>query len=61
MSISDLSKDEIQAIQQQNCGEHLPQGWYFDGRMYMNFDGEVKFEHPNLQLLLQNYVAEKNN
>ena len=43
-----MKKEEIEAIKAKYCGDHLPEGWFFDGRMYMNFDGEVKYEHPNL-------------
>ncbi len=56
-TIADLKKEEIEAIQTKYCGDYLPEGWYFDGRMYMNYDGEYKVEHPNLQMLLQNYLA----
>jgi hypothetical protein len=38
----------------------LPEGWYFDGRMYMNYEGEYKTEHPNLQLLLTQYLEQGN-
>jgi len=38
------------------CGDHLPNGWYFDGRQYMNFDGDVVYEHPNLEMLLKGYL-----
>ena len=47
-TIADLKKEEIEAIQTKYCGDYLPEGWYFDGRMYMNYDGEYKVEHPNL-------------
>ena len=42
------------------CGDHLPNGWYFDGRQYMNFDGDVVYEHPNLEMMLNGYLKEQN-
>jgi hypothetical protein len=59
-TLLDLKPEEIEAIQTKNCGDHLPEGWYFDGRMYMNYEGEYKVEHPNLQLLLSQYLEEGN-
>lgn len=59
-TIADLKKDEIEKIQEENNGAHLPDGWYFDGRMYMNCDGEYKTEHPNLEFLCKQYLAAEN-
>jgi hypothetical protein len=47
-TIADLKKEEIDIVTAKHAGDYLPDGWFFDGRMYMNFDGEVKFVHPNL-------------
>lgn len=58
--VADMKPEEIEAIQTKNCGEQLPEGWYFDGRMYMNYEGEYKTEHPNLQLLLTQYLEQEN-
>lgn len=59
-TVADLKAEEIESIVTKNCGDHLPEGWYFDGRMYMNYDGQYKTEHPNLQFLLSQYLEEEN-
>lgn len=39
----------------------MPDGWYFDGRGYMTYEGDYKTEHPNLELLCKQYLANENN
>ena len=58
--ISDLSKDEIQAIVDARNGECLPDGWYFSGRFYVDQDGQMQEEHPGLETLLKQYLGEAN-
>jgi hypothetical protein len=58
--VADLKKEEIDAIRLKHCGEFLDNGWYFDGSCYMTFDGDRTYEHPNLQLLLTNYLEVEN-
>lgn len=55
-TISELKAEEIEMVKTKFCGDHLPNGWYFDGRQYMNFDGDVVYEHPNLEMLLNGYL-----
>ena len=38
----------------------MPDGWYFDGRMYMNYEGKYQTEHPNLELLIKQYLEQEN-
>ena len=36
-------------------------GYYFDGRAYYNKeDGQSQWEHPNIELLIEKYLAEVN-
>lgn len=37
---ADLKPEELESIITKNCGDFLPDGWYFDGRMYMNYEGK---------------------
>lgn len=58
--IEDLKADEIEVIKNRYNGEYLPEGWYFDGRQYMNFDGDIVYDHPNIKMLLEAYLDEQN-
>ena len=58
--IEDLKPEEIEVIQAKIQGQELPDGWFFDGRMYMDFDGHYQQEHPSLQMHLNHYLAEQN-
>ena len=39
---------------------NLPDGWFFNGYMYLNFEGVVQPEHPNLEMIIKNYIDEQN-
>lgn len=36
----------------------LPDGWFFNGYLYLNFDGITQVEHPNLEAIIKKYVDE---
>ena len=38
----------------------LPEGWFFNGYFYLNYDSEKSFTHPNLELIIKNYLDEQN-
>lgn len=38
----------------------LPDGWFYNGYFYLNYDGDKSFTHPNLELILKTYVDEQN-
>lgn len=38
----------------------LPEGWFFNGFMYLNFDGVTQVEHPCLETIIRQYVEEVN-
>lgn len=58
-SAKDLSQDDIDKIVSEHCGECLTDGWTFTGFNYMNYDGRTQDTHPNLDLLVQNYLAQE--
>ena len=48
-------------LQEKFRQDHLPAGYYFDGRAYYNKeDGASQWEHPNIEMLITNYLAEIN-
>ena len=38
----------------------LPDGWFFNGYFYLNHDGDKSFTHPNLELIIKNFLDEQN-
>jgi len=57
----DIKQEEIDALQEKFMSNHLPSGWYFDGRAYYNRNDESsQWEHPNIELLISNYLNEIN-
>jgi hypothetical protein len=38
----------------------LPDGWFFNGYLYLNYDGITQEEHPNLEAIIKAYVDEQN-
>ena len=58
--LEDLKPEEISAVSAKVAELGLPDGWFFDGRMYMDFDGHYQSDHPSLQMHLQNYLEIEN-
>jgi hypothetical protein len=58
--LSDLKTVELEKITEDSQGVDLPDGWLFDGRQYMTFDGDVKYEHPNIKQIVQKYLDDEN-
>jgi hypothetical protein len=55
-----LSNEEIEMLKDKYVSSHLPDGWFFNGYMYLNFEGVVQPEHPNLELIIKTYIDEQN-
>jgi hypothetical protein len=36
----------------------LPDGWFFNGYLYLNYDGITQEEHPNIEAIIKAYVDE---
>ena len=57
----DIKEEEIEMLQDKYRHQHLPRGWYFDGRAYYHRDEPgSQYEHPNLDMLIDEYMAEVN-
>ena len=55
-----LSNEEIEMLKDKYVSSHLPDGWFFNGYMYLNYEGVVQPEHPNLEMIIKNYIDEEN-
>lgn len=40
--------------------QHLPDGWFFNGYLYLNWDGKTQETHPNLEGIIKMYIDEMN-
>lgn len=48
----DVTPEEEKALQDEFFNQFLPEGWYFDGSLYLTRDGGSMAEHPNLEMLV---------
>ena len=55
-----VTLEEIEALKTKYVGEGLPDGWFFNGYLYVDIDGKSQLEHPGLETLIANYIAEQN-
>lgn len=55
-----ITEEEVEMLKDKYVSSMLPDGWFFNGFMYLNFDGVVQVEHPNLELILKTYLDEQN-
>ena len=58
---ADLSAAEVDAVGAKLLeAAALPEGWFYDGRMYIDSDGAKSAEHPSLAAAVVALLAEKN-
>ena len=58
---SSLSKAEVDLVITESAAKvPLPDGWQFDGRSYVNFEGHRLAERPDLEALLEAWVRSEN-
>ncbi len=43
-----------------HLSDFLPDGWYYNGYYYLDVDGKNQMVHPNLELIIKNYIDETN-
>jgi len=43
-----------------HLGQDLPLGWYFNGSLYIDEDGKMHEDHPETEIFIREYLAEKN-
>lgn len=53
-----ITEEEIEMLKDKYVSSMLPDGWFFNGYMYLNFDGIQQPEHPNLELIIKTYLDE---
>jgi len=41
-------------------GQNVPNGWFFNGRAYVDYDGKACVQHPSLEEFVTQYLAEQN-
>ena len=53
-----ITPEEIEMLKDKYVSDMLPDGWFFNGYLYLNFDGITQVEHPNLEAIIKKYVDE---
>eukprot|EP00297_Palpitomonas_bilix_P001319 CAMPEP_0113898680 /NCGR_PEP_ID=MMETSP0780_2-20120614/19552_1 /TAXON_ID=652834 /ORGANISM="Palpitomonas bilix" /LENGTH=1059 /DNA_ID=CAMNT_0000890647 /DNA_START=53 /DNA_END=3232 /DNA_ORIENTATION=- /assembly_acc=CAM_ASM_000599 len=60
MTRADLTKDVVDAVNDEIKNEELPDGWFFTGRHYVDMDGKSSFVHPEIEVHLDRLLKEQN-
>jgi hypothetical protein len=47
-------------LKEKFIGDHLPEGWFFDGTYYLSYNGDKEVVHPNLEFIINLFVEEEN-
>ena len=55
-----LTEEEVEMLKDRFVSSMLPDGWFFNGFMYLNYEGVVQQEHPNLEAIIRTFVDEQN-
>ena len=55
-----MTADEVAMLKDTHLNTHLADGWFFNGYLYVDIDGKSQLEHPNLELIIREYVDEQN-
>ena len=40
--------------------DFLPDGWFYNGYFYLDYNGDKQFTHPNLEAIIKHYIDEEN-
>eukprot|EP00658_Telonema_sp_P-2_P003351 TRINITY_DN11232_c0_g1_i4.p1 TRINITY_DN11232_c0_g1~~TRINITY_DN11232_c0_g1_i4.p1 ORF type:complete len:830 (+),score=175.84 TRINITY_DN11232_c0_g1_i4:117-2606(+) len=59
-TVESLTRSEIDAVNKKRQTDPCPEGMYFTGVHWVNFYGDVTFEHPCLPQFLEEYVEVEN-
>ncbi|CAM9753606.1 unnamed protein product [Choristocarpus tenellus] len=57
---ADLSPEEISSLRDAHKNDPLPHGWFYDGSMFVDFDGNRKAEHPDLPSIICRHLEVRN-
>jgi hypothetical protein len=55
-----ITPEEVEMLKDKYVSAMLPDGWFFNGYLYLNYDGVTQAEHPNLEAILRHFVEEQN-
>jgi hypothetical protein len=66
ISRTGLTHRVMENVQSKYCGVNnsltpLPSGWWYDGKMYVDIDGNQSEFRPDINVFLDQYIIEKNN
>jgi hypothetical protein len=57
---ADVTAEERLRIRRERLHEPLPEGFFFDGSNYVDFDGREQAEHPHMGRFVQEWLDERN-
>jgi hypothetical protein len=60
MTEKDVNTSQRRSIRQKHLYDTLPEGFFFDGVNYVDFDGNMFPEHPHMAQFIQEYLGEQN-
>jgi hypothetical protein len=63
LTLQDVSYDQKLIIQQSSKYNTLfpcPHGWFFDGQLYLNFNGDRQVMRPDIDRLIELYIDDEN-
>ena len=55
-----ITKEEIDMLADKYVSQFLPEGWFYNGYYYIDVNSTISNTHPNLELLIKNYIDEQN-
>ena len=53
-----ITEEEIEMLKDKYVCTMLPEGWFYNGFMYFNYDGVQQPEHPNIEMIIKTYMEE---
>jgi hypothetical protein len=48
-----ITEEEIEMLKEKYVSSMLPDGWFFNGFLYLNYEGVTQVEHPNLEAIIR--------
>ena len=55
-----ITNEEIEMLKDKFVSSCLPDGWFFNGYYYLDVEGKISNEHPNLEFLIKTFLDEQN-
>ena len=60
LTAGDVTGEERRRIRRERLHEALPEGFFFDGSNYVDFDGREHAEHPHMDLFVRDWLQQRN-